>query len=229
MHQLVLQNTPGFTYADLWVDDIHISGKGHGFLAYCVLEYLTMIDRQVVCSPQETVRAVSVSSIAPLFKNNDQHKGSCSRGEDLKTRVHRMPSDWAWEAGEKAGFYSTTPGAVLALTLPERASSTVANAGLPCSNDTSTSGDIAVHLGVQRSWRPYGMAAVQCLGGCECEQQTIDMYDAKRGTTTQEVFDFKVHTANTCDPCSVAITVLGESHSDGQFVKVMSLAVSTYM
>ena len=225
MHQLVLQSKPGFTYADLWVQDgIHPSDRGHGFLAYCVLEHLTMIDRQVICSPHETVRAVSVSSIQPLFRHNDHHKGSCSRGEALKKQVLRMSSDWAWEAGEKAGFYSTTPGASLILTLPEHVSSTEAEARSPISNDTS--GDLSVHLGVQLSWRAYGMASVQCLGGCECEGLIVDMHDPYRGTTTQEVFGFMLHQTNTSNVCFIGITVLDESHSEGHFVKVMSLAVS---
>ena len=227
MHQLVLQSKPGFTYEDLWEHDrVHPSDRGHGFLAYCVLEYLTMIDRQVICSPQEPVRAVSVSRIPPLFRHNDKHKGSCSRGEALKKQVLRMSSDWAWEAGEKAGFYSTTPGASLILTLPEHVSSTEAEDGLPNSNDTDTSGNVFVNLGVQLSWRAYGMASVQCLDGCACEELVVDLYDAYRGTTTQELFDFTLHRIEGAGLCAIEITVLDETNSDGHFVKVMSLAVT---
>jgi hypothetical protein len=81
------------------------------------------------------------------------------------------------------------------------------------------------HLGVVKSWRPYGMISIECRKGCECESFVEDLHDPQMRVTIQGMVDFPVYPGDLSEPCMVDIKVEPNSTSGGYYAKVMSLGV----
>ncbi len=228
LHQLVLQGMPGFRIEELWVDDaIHPTEAGHAFLAYVVLDYLSLISAQLRYFPHDSIEDVREAAteermpvpLATLYRNNPSRKGACMQGEGLSKQVVTMSGDWQWEKGEKAGYITAVPGAEITLFIPETATEPEMSGGTV--GDATRTG----HIGVQRSWKDYGKAAVTCQGNCTCAPFVLDLHTSDSKITVQELYDFSLQRSpvESNESCEVTVTVLNDTSSGGHLVKVMSL------
>ena len=226
LHQLVMQRKPGFAWDEFYIHDnmarFHPSDVGHGFLAYCVVDYLTHLARHVVHSPhtaKELVEAVANERVPtiPLFRKNIRRKGTCTFGEFFHKQVISKSSGWTWLRGEKAGYITEAPGEHITLMIPDSL------------DDAEPSGVASMsrtgHIGVERSWKKYGKASLQCQGSCACSPLLIDLHTKTSNTTVQDVLDFPLTrtSVKTNDSCAITVKVLQDTSSGGHFVKLMSL------
>jgi hypothetical protein len=88
LHNLVQLNESGFGFDDIWGDHLHPSEVGHGYLAYIVLDYFSLMIRETKQLGGELDQYVDWEELPPpLFPDNHHHKGSCGMGHELTDQV----------------------------------------------------------------------------------------------------------------------------------------------
>jgi hypothetical protein len=85
--------------------------------------------------------------------------------------------------------------------------------------------NFTAHIGVVKSWRPYGMLQIDCKQGCECESMLADLHDPSSRVTIQSMVDLELSPGDLSEPCLIDLRVSEQTNTGGHFAKVMSLGV----
>ena len=222
LHTLVQSSEPGFGPDDIWADDLHPTASGHALLGYMILDYIKLLSTLTHQLGDRIADYVPESTLpAPMFPDNHHHKGLCGQGNALKNQLWRKDFGWDWDVEVRGG--KERKEGWMADGVSDRALFLVVPSQSMPHLDTH---NYTAHLGMVRSWKPFGTVAVRCVeNGCVCDEFEVDLHDSTAKTTMQVMTDFTLAEGTVVTPCVIMIQVLEKTSSMGRYVKVMSLGV----
>ena len=222
LHALVQSDEPGFRRDELWGDNLHPSATGHALLGYMILDNMKLVTRLARQLGDRLADYVSDSMLPPpMFPENHHHKGMCGQGNAFKDQVVYKDFGWEWDIelhegrDSKEGYMADGVfGHRLRIRVP------------PESVTHLHTKNYTAHLGVVKSWKPFGTIAVRCVeGGCVCDASVVDLHDKTAQTTMQILTDFTLAAGAVDAECLIEVEVIEKTSSTGRYVKVMSFAV----
>ena len=224
LHTLVQSSEPGFGPDEIWADDLHPTASGHALLGYMILDYIKLVATLTHQLGGRLADYVTQSALpAPMFSDNHHHKGLCGQGNALRDQVWHKDFRWEWDIETRDGLDSkegwmADGASEIYLVVPSQSMP-----HLHTQNYTA-------HLGMVKSWKPFGTVAIRCVDkdtirGCVCDEFEVDLHDSTAETTMQVMTDFSLAEGPTATPCVIMIEVLEKTSSTGRYVKIMSLGV----
>ncbi|CAL5223929.1 g6531 [Coccomyxa viridis] len=227
MYKLIMADQPGFRLEEIMCDIVHPNPLGHRYFADLVIGYMQQVLADMLL--ESALPAASAHRLPPpLFSGNEvQGDAICLKGEDLKGAVVKLTGSWKWvnEAKQgskqpKWGYTSSSVGDALTLRV-SRSKAAAPLLGFGGGNST-----VLVGLGVLRSYKGMGAAAVACTQGCTCSPQVFELQHKQQVSQVYWVY-LLVSLLSKAD-CHMTVTVAesADRENGGTKVKVTSLMVS---
>ncbi|EIE27713.1 hypothetical protein COCSUDRAFT_55699 [Coccomyxa subellipsoidea C-169] len=227
----IMADRPGFRLEDIFCDIVHPNAVGHRLFAELVVLQLQEVLAGLLLAPAATGGTWLQAMPPPLFLGNEAAgQAICLKGNALLSAVVSAKGEWKWvdEAREGAqqakwGMLSTQAGDELLLRIDH-------NSPLPAQGDSgASSSSVVVGLGLLKSYKDVGAAAVGCSGGCSCNQTRFELLHDQQ---VSQVYWFYVFVTLSSQPtsaqdCYMSVTVESAIVPNGvNKVKVTSLMVS---